>query len=107
MTQHQKIIKLFCMKPEGTILFAKDFQQPGLGELFVGYEATARLSEVDLDNPGLFERVKQDRFIGRRLRWEAYAEWFPRLPKDLQEVVKQYKPVPLSAYRQSNLLEML
>lgn len=94
LTQHQKIVGVFCSRPAGHILYAKDFQDFKLGDFFVGYEATARLSEVDGLNPGMFERVKSGRFIGRRMRWEAIAEWYPRLTPELKLMFKRANKTP-------------
>lgn len=63
MTQQEKILKIIESDKERWWL-AKDFMQPNLGELFVGYEATARLSElakkgmVDTKQVGRFRAVK-------------------------------------------------
>lgn len=45
LTQHEKIIKIMEKDPNRWYR-AYDFMQPNLGDLFVGYEATARLSEL-------------------------------------------------------------
>ena len=45
---------------------AKDFMQPHLGELFVGYEASARLSE--LVNKGLFDTKRVGQYRAVRLK---------------------------------------
>ena len=45
LTQHEKIIKIMEQDPNRWYK-ASDFMQPHLGDLFVGYEATARLSEL-------------------------------------------------------------
>lgn len=90
LTQHQKILAMMCSDPSKKWWRASDFQKPGVDGLFVGYEATARLSELDGDNPGLFERRKNDRFVERRVCFETGKEWYPTLSKDLQLMVKRY-----------------
>ena len=60
--------------------YAKDFMQPDLGECFVGYEATARLSELAQEYPLMIESQKDGRFMKRRFRFEAVHEFYDDLP---------------------------
>lgn len=75
MTQQEKIIKIMEREPERW-WFAKDFMQPGLGDYFVGYEATARLSE--LANKGLVETKRVGRFRAVRLKRNEPEEQQPK-----------------------------
>lgn len=68
-TQHQKILELMAGDPKRWWL-ASDFMQPGLGELFVGYEASARLSELAKLYPDKIESQQQGKYIARRLKQE-------------------------------------
>lgn len=49
----------------------QDFMQNGMGELFVGYEATARLAELRGRYPNVFLRQKQGRFVATKLNMKA------------------------------------
>jgi hypothetical protein len=60
------------------------------GEFFVGYEASARLSELQRENPDMFESRRAGKYIERRIRFETGKEWYSRAPKDLQLMVKRY-----------------
>lgn len=64
MTQHEKILAIMRRDPERWYR-ASDFMQPNLNELFVGYEATARLSE--LVKKGLLDTRQEGRFRAVRL----------------------------------------
>lgn len=71
MTQHDKIIKIMESNPSRWWK-ASDFMQSHLQDLFVGYEATARLSE--LAKKGLIESRRNGKFMERRLIVEAPEE---------------------------------
>lgn len=86
-TQHQKILMLMCRFIDKKWWFAKDFQLPEQGELFVGYEATARLAEMGKLYPEMIESQHEGKFVKRRLRVEDVGLWLPDLPKDLRYVV--------------------
>jgi len=45
----------------------QDFMRPELGELFVGYEASARLSELAKLYPEKIESKRQGKYMARRL----------------------------------------
>lgn len=66
--------------------YPPDFMPPTL-ELshphFIGYEASARLSELAKDHPGLIESRRKGKYTERRIRMEAvhgYAESLGSLP---------------------------
>lgn len=71
MKQVEKIIKVMQTQPERWWL-PQDFMQPGLGELFVGYEASARLSEMA--RKGLVESRREGKYIARKLIVEQPKE---------------------------------
>jgi hypothetical protein len=54
---------------------AKDFQS---GEYFVGYEATARMSELADKYPNIIKTGKQGRFRTLRLDWNNIDENFKK-----------------------------
>lgn len=68
-TQMKKILKAMIMNKD-KVFTAKDFQH---GEYFVGYEASARMSDLMRIYPGLFLIGKQDRFRTLQINCE-YAD---------------------------------
>jgi hypothetical protein len=90
LTQHQKIVAQMCKYPEKQWWLASDFMKQELGELFVGYEATARLAELIGDNPEMFETERQGRFRAVRMRFETGKEWYSNIAPKLQRMVKLY-----------------
>lgn len=65
LTQHEKILKHMATDPERWWL-PQDFMDGSLGKLFVGYEASARLSE--LAKLGKLESRRAGKFMARRLK---------------------------------------
>lgn len=90
LTQHQKIVALMCKHHTKQWWLASDFMKPELGDLFVGYEATARLAELIGDNPDMFETERQGRFRAVRVRFETGKEWYKGISPKLQLMVKRY-----------------
>lgn len=88
LTQHQKIlIRMSRLKDEQEWFFPYDFMPPKLPlthDLCVGYEASARLTELATDYPDMIESQPDGKYKKRRVRWETMAQWFPNLPKDLR-----------------------
>lgn len=66
-TQCNLILTAMLENREKTIWTAKDFQS---GRYFVGYEATARMSELANRYPGLFIVGKDGRFRTLSINWE-------------------------------------
>lgn len=90
LTQHQKIVAQMCKYPEKKWWLASDFMQNNLGDLFVGYEATARLAELVGDYPDMFETERQGRFRAVRIKFETGKEWYSGISPKLQLMVKRY-----------------
>ena len=59
MTQHQKIIFQMLHGPRDKWWLPQDFMRGG--PYFVGYEASARLSELAADYPEMIETKQEDR----------------------------------------------
>lgn len=76
-TQHEKIMFHMAKHPEVKWWYAKDFMQPNLGDFFVGYEATARMSELVQDYPDMFEVRKDGRFRTVRFKFEDKEKFLP------------------------------
>ena len=87
-TQHQKILVRMCHKPDKKWWFPYDFMDGDpLGGLFVGYEASARLSELAKRYPAMVDSENAGKYVRRRLRFETIDQWLPDLPKDLRYVI--------------------
>jgi hypothetical protein len=82
-TQQDTIIKAMLMNKQKKWWSAKDFQQMNTPH-FVGYEATARMSEVINNYPQLVERGRDGRFRTLRIKWEDIDLWISTLPKTIK-----------------------
>jgi hypothetical protein len=87
LTSHQKIVAIMANNREKTWYFAKDIINLGEGDYYVGYEATARLSELVRKFPDMFESMGEGKYIKRRIRWEAMSEWFEDLPTEYRHII--------------------
>lgn len=68
LTQCDIILIAMLKNPTKRIWTAKDFQS---GEYFVGYEATARMSDLLRMYPNLFIAGKDGRFRTLSINWDA------------------------------------
>ena len=66
-TQCNKILKAMLENPQIKEWYAKDFQS---GKYFVGYEATARMTDLANKYPELFIIGKDGRFRTLAINWE-------------------------------------
>lgn len=89
LTQHQKIVAKMCKYKSRIWWLPPDFMRND-PEFFVGYEASARLSELQSDYPNAFESQKEGKYLARRMLFDTMDEWLPKMPKNLQEMVKRY-----------------
>lgn len=71
----------------------QDFMRPYQGELFVGYEASARLSELGSKYKDLIESKRDGKYVARRIRWER---------SDIKDVINSL-PMELSFVMLKNL----
>ena len=67
MKQHEIILKAVLENPKKKVWDARDFQR---GKYFVGYEATARISELVNQYPDLFVVGRDGRFRTIEVNWE-------------------------------------
>lgn len=86
LTQHEKIITIMARQP-GHWFRPADFMQPELGELFVGYEASARLSELAKQFPRAINSRQSGKYIERCLIGSE------GLDKNLARIVNAEVPV--------------
>lgn len=88
LTQHQKIVAMMCQNHHKMWWLPTDFMKGG--EFFVGYEASARLSELQSSYDEMFETRWNGRFKERRICFENGKDWYSKIPKDLQLMIKRY-----------------
>lgn len=78
MTQCEVILKAMLENKDKEIWVASDFQS---GKYFVGYEASARMSDLIRLHPNVFIVGKVDRFRTLKINWEA---------EETQDLLKRY-----------------
>lgn len=88
LSQHQKIIAKMCKHDLKKWWLPSDFMQND--EFFVGYEASARLSELQRQYPYMFDSRPAGRFLERRMRFEDGKQWFATCPDDFKKVIRKY-----------------
>jgi len=71
LTQCDVILKAMLENTEKEYWTAKDFQS---GKYFVGYEATARMSDIKRIYPTLVKSGKDGRFRTLSINWESKDE---------------------------------
>lgn len=71
LTQCDKIFKAMLENKDKIEWTAKDFQS---GKYFVGYEASARMSDLIRMYPGVFKAGKEGRFRTLSINWECKDE---------------------------------
>lgn len=71
MTQHNRILKAMLDNPGKKYWIASDFQS---GKYFVGYEATARMSELIAKHPNIIIPGKDGRFRTLSIDWNKEKE---------------------------------
>lgn len=71
MTQCQKIVKAMLENQNKKVWYAKDFQ---FGENFIGYEASARMSEVAQMYYDIIIAGKDGRFRTLSVNWDKQEE---------------------------------
>ena len=71
MKQYEIILKAMLENPDKEIWTAKDFQA---GKYFVGYEATARMSDLMRMYPEILKVGKVGRFRTLSIDWEQEEE---------------------------------
>jgi hypothetical protein len=96
LTQHQKIVTIMLRQRNIKDWFLpQDFMQSGLPfELFVGYEAGARVAELGKLYPEMIESVRDGKYMKRRIRYDNFTTFFNSLPEDLKAVVRKEYGAP-------------
>lgn len=82
MTQEEKIIREMLRQPQKEWFYPPDFMRGG--DLFVGYEASARLSGLAKKYPRMIESRRNGKYTERRICYEAVGVWWEDIPEGLQ-----------------------
>lgn len=92
MKQQEKIFALMCYnRAKKQWWYPPDFMRDNLGDFFVGYEASARLSELASKYPDMVETKKgQGKYAYCRIRWESRHQWIDSLPNNLREIEEKF-----------------
>ena len=89
-TQVEKIVRYMARNPEQEWFYAPDFQQRNMDEdVFVGYEASARMSDIMRDYPGLIEVKRDGKYRYIKLCSDMRVFSNPMIPDILKEIIKQ------------------
>ena len=96
LTQKQKILALMCKQPNKWF-YPYEFMKPDLGDLYVGYKAPTRISEMHKYYPYLFNKKTDDKYMQRKLNMDNYSKWYPALDSELQAVVDEYLQMEIKA----------
>ena len=91
-TQQEKILRLMCARRQQEWWRPPDFMKEELGELFVGYEASARLSDLAHDFPAMIETRLRGNHKERRIRWETKDQWAFLLPPAIRDIINRSLP---------------
>lgn len=81
MRQRDKILKAMIDNPDKKTWLAKDFQN---GEYFIGYEASARMSEIANIYSDIIITGKEGRFRSLALDWSKEKEI-----NDIKEILNE------------------
>jgi hypothetical protein len=93
LTQHEKIFIIILSHRDKMWWRASDFQRPW-DNIFVGYEASARMSELAKMYPYAFDMRKNGRFRELSFNFHSAAEIYKHLPHELarhlvlQQIIK-------------------
>lgn len=106
-TQQEKIVSLMIRRRGQQEWFLpQDFMKPELNHLFVGYEASARLSELAKEYPFIIESRREGKYMARRFRFENYDEIWEKTGPEWHEIFQNegfWKVMGVSAKVDKNL----
>ncbi len=92
-TQYQKILSVMASRRGQQKWFLpQDFMKQSLGTWFVGYEASARLSELAKKYPELLASERQGKYMARRIIYENLSIVMETLPSDLKVAINRALP---------------
>ncbi len=97
LTQEEKVVTVMVQgRTNREWFYPPDFMQEGMAHLFVGYEASARLSELAKDYPAMVETRQKGKYKERRIRYEDLNGWWEQLPENLRAIFvrNDVRPTP-------------
>lgn len=89
-TQIEKIIRVMIRQKGKEWFYAPDFQRPNMSEdEFVGYEATARMSDLIREYPEIATWKKEGKYRYIRFRFENLREIYNsiKIPKEIKYLI--------------------
>lgn len=87
-TQVLKVLRNMARTPSKEWWYAPDFQRPNMpSDLYVGYEATARISDVIREYPSLLDVKRDGRF--RYVKLRPTAEFSDSVPSEIVSMIKR------------------
>lgn len=92
LTQQQRIVAVMCIEA-ATKKWWKAHElinYTANPDLFVGYEAGPRISELCRDYPEIFESKQEGKFLLRRIKFEYGKQWYSTAPDDIKLVIRKY-----------------
>jgi len=90
LSQVQCIVAAMVSQPHKTIWYAKDFMPPERDfndPFFVGYEASARMSDLLRMYPYMFEAGKQGKYRTLRFKFEDKHAILAKCYDDMKQVI--------------------
>jgi hypothetical protein len=94
MTQHEKLIVSMAKDNTGRWFYPYDFMGGNTTDLFVGYEASARLSELAKLYPLMIETKTDGKYKVRRIDFTKMYQWQDSVPKDVKRLIDEYHTPP-------------
>ena len=96
LTQHQKIVTIMLRHRNiKDWFYPQDFMKQDLPtDLFVGYDAGARVAELGKLYPEMIESVRDGKYMKRRIRFDNFSTFFNTLPEELKAVVRKEYGAP-------------
>lgn len=85
------MIKDLARNERGRYFYPPDFMQPSMDfhdQHFVGYEASARLSEIAKEYPEIVESRRRGKYMERRLKVEVLQEQSLKIGGTLGEFIR-------------------
>ena len=87
MTQEEKIIGLMIAGGSRSWYYPMHFMQGGLGEYFVGYEASARMTDICRKYPQIIEQEKKGKYRVIRLA-ENFRDHLEEIPTEMAVFIR-------------------
>ncbi len=96
LTQYEKIIHTMLSVDKekvGGWFYPPDFMPPTISishPHFVGYEASARFSELAKKYPEMIESRRDGKYFYRRIKVENIGNFFPTIPESFKQIFAKY-----------------